>query len=436
MKKSVLAFFLFTILPLALAQEIEFRPAQIQESYAPGETAAFFFILAPNTSLTTPLTASQIRLTDAKGVKQSTIQTLTRLWDKEYYYTLETPPDPANDSYTLGIYNLYSTQNGKQNVGDFLVNITILPRNITLLLRPAFFYQTLEAFDQPTFSTTLVNTGETTTLNLTTDAPFLTVQPASITLQKNAQTTITIKTIVAGDTANVYKGNILIQGKQHYTLPVILQRKGIPKQYLLVQRALPQDLSIPENNIPSGTASLQNALQLTLITEINQTIKASQQLTGNIQFKNTANQTLTNIRLTLDSNLVRFISLSEENVSTLAPGQEYTVTILLNKNKDATEDLNGILTLRSAEGATATVPITLFVEKQPLQQEARATNETGEKNITKTTTLPPKKDNTLIVVLILTLGILLIILLAYFLYRRGKPKPQKFENILEEAMQH
>ncbi len=422
MKPTFLLLLLF--LPSVLAGDIDLLLTDTV--YAPDETVATRIVIAPNTSLTQPLSTSHFKLLDSNGTKIPLTQSITQLWSKEYYHTLELPADIPSGSYTLGFYSLLYTANGKETQTNLIHNITIAARNTTLLFRPAFLYQTINPLEQPTFRITLVNTGTPATFTLNSTHPLFQPQPSSITLQSNEQTTFTIITRVANDPEEHYYANILISAnEQTAALPVILHRAGTLNRYFFIE----QDYTPPQQQ---NLTSPYGTITLTSLQAIHQTIAPDDQLSGRLTFSYAADQPLSTLHLVVSDTLRDVVSLETETLA-LTPGQEYSIPLLINPNKNITTTHEGDLRFTTSDGTElAIIPITILVKQTFLPPENKTIKLTNQ-----TIIIPPAEEQSN-ALLYTVLGIILLIaiVIGYSLYKRGKQKPDKFEDLLSKAMQH
>ncbi|GEM_PF-3952800 len=430
---SLFLLLLFCI-PLTLAADYTFIPTK--EHYTPGETAQFALVFAPDITLTYPLQSDQFQFTTPSGEKIGVVKTLTRLNPSEYYQTFEIPAGLDAGTYLLTYKNVYYSKNNKQELRTISANITLQPSNTSILLRPAFFYQQIDPSDQPSFTFTIVQSREPT-LTLRSDSSSYTPVPSTIDFTHSSQATVTIYTHVAEHTDSSLHGSIILEGKQSYTVPIYLQRKGIPALFFTASNTSTASPTNQTPAVPSLTPPSTDAIQLTALQSIDQTLQFNDQLNGRVSFRNTASQSLTHITLILSPSLQDLITLEQTTVPLLGAQEETSVRIFLKNARNRTQNVQGELLIQSAEGTQTRLPIHLSLQHPPVLSSlpSQTHNQTEPPNRTISTPEPPSNTSALAAALFLLLLFIVCIFILYKL-RKKKQKEDPFQKIIEEAYKH
>ena len=155
---------------------------------------------------------------------------------------------------------------------------------------------------------------------------------------------------------------------------------------------------------------------------------------GELVFLNTGNSSLENINIR-HKGLEDFLSVDRNKIDLVPSGSQFSINVLINTSVVKFEKYRGEIFVVASNGVNYSLPVHVDIFKE---KKNETTVKTVKNNINYTQPTVAEDGgsfgNSSVWILLITF-ILIVAGVIYYLYKKGKPKQQAYENLVESFRQ-
>lgn len=429
--------FLFLLLVSFATAGIEIVP--VKTIYNPGETVQAG-VFAKDIRLLHELSVSDFVLIDKSTGETVISQNLIKLNDKEYYTYFDMPVK-KNSNFSFGVRNIqYFDSLNELKKDSFYVDLATSSESVGVSVRPAYVQLlNIESYDQPSLDFFIKNKGDFVNVSISSSDSFLVPTISKFSLGLNEQKQIQVKTKVVGKIQDVFDGFVIVDYSSFsYNIPVYITRKGFIRVNASTNESINESkIEKKEENAKSieyGSIVLVSPTLDSIDYTGKDSLKEGELVRGELIFLNTGNSSLENIDVKYKG-LEDVLNADKERIDLVAAGSQFSFNVLINTSNVKLEKYNGEILVIASNSINYSLPVYIDVIKEKKNETIVKENKTNISYNYSTTTTVAKEESNLGVWILLIAFILVIIIIIYYLYKKGKPKQQAYENLVESFKQ-
>ena len=404
MKKWLIYCFLLCLLPGVLAG-IELN----KEEYSSLETVngEILFDEVPFESIKT----NQVMLKD-DGERVSVPLYLEKINDERYFFSFDLP-SLKNGSYSLLVEEVPFERSGQIVYEDLSGSVEVLNEGSGLQVFPGFFVMEIESFELPILPFRVKNVGSgEVSVSFSSESVFLNRSLSSFSLNSGLGKEVKLRILESSE--EVLDGNlVLLYAGEEQVLPVFIQKKV----------SVEENESVVEDVAVVG----KGELEFTIFEEsISLSLYQENSSDGEISFRNSGDGPLENVEVFFRGAVSDFASSSLEGIDRVNAGQELSLFVSLNKEKNLDKDVEGELVLRSGSEEVS-LPIFLSLLKE---EAVIVLNESVVEDVPEII----EEESSGFLLWILLLGVFLVgSILIVYLYKRSQTKNKEFDQFMNQV---
>ncbi len=424
---AVILFLFFVVSSFVSADDVDFKT--YRDEYKSYETVQVN-ITIENITLSKDLELSNFVLLDKNNNSISIVKNKIKVNNYNYLFYFDLP-SLVQDTYQIGLKNVFYTKNGISKTGEFFSDLVIIEGDSDIVsLRPAFVYSKILTSQEAPFTLTLNNKGKNRIdILLEKEGDFFSFQQDSFSLSPGSTKNVNVFTSLYNKKGKSFDGLIKVNYADNYDIPFNVVRTDYFE-------------NITENNITSVNTSsdITGGIRLATLSDkdletLSINLKVGERYPpGRLAVNNIAGVDLHNIQYSLTGDIIGMLNLDKTSDELLAADGKLYLSLELNNDYNFQDgNYTGFLNILSSEGASYSLPISIkvFGSKPQVNTTVGTTNQTTN-NITEPIGTIIEVNKPLNPLVYLLIFIILIIIVLFILYRKGKKKKKEFETFIDK----
>ncbi|MBS3167817.1 hypothetical protein J4216_01700 [Candidatus Woesearchaeota archaeon] len=426
------------LLIISFVNASDFEINLYKNDYGSFETVQFEVFT--NLSLNRDLSVSDIVLLDMNNNSLNIIKNKVKINNTFYAFYFDLP-QVVSGEYMIGFKNINYIEKGILKRQDFFSNLKIVNKS-SVSIRPGYFYQAVNSGDEVPFVLVFSNKmNNSVSISLVAEGGFFSLDESNFNLAPDKSKNVQVRTSLFNKRASRFNGRILVDyGSGNYIIPFIIDTNYVEKsENNNDTNVKPDDLA--KKNI--DLTGINDAIYLTRGSGI-KLINISLPNTnigdyyppGQIVVVNNASVDLHNLSYYTEGFDDDLFEIEPSKISFLSANNSISFSFGFKDSSNLKPgNYYGTLKVRSAENAFVSIPVSLNVLNKSInvQVDNEINNSVNNSFVEFNKTTIKNGDEGGYGFILLFIFLIIFLLIIFIVYRKMKPKKDKFEGFVESV---